>query len=282
MHTETHEVDHSAAHRSTQSELLVSRLHRRSDTVWAVDLSLPRSHWLCHPTPGIVPLTLIVEALRQAGMAVCIAGFRMDPTVHFIISSLSVRTDRRQLVFPRFGAFDCVATVSFTDIILRKGRPFRLEVDYAIGDAVTAHISAQVLSDADYRTVRRNAQPLGETIVDASAALLIDPVRDDESAAALLGVNEADPFFFDHPVDHLPGMLLLHAAVALHEYATGTPAATLDVAFPAFAELRALTRLRADIVGATESQTRISQDGRIVAQVTAQSARQLVEGRAGV
>lgn len=270
MHTNVRHPDHSAAHRSTRSELLVSQLTRRDDAHWEAGLSLPRSHWLCHPTPGAVPLTLTAEALRQAGLAVCVAGLGMDPSVQFVISALSVHTDPEKLVFPRFGAFDCTAAVSFSDIVYRKGLPHRLEVDYTIDSAVTAHISAQVLSDPDYRAVRRRAPVLGQAILEHSETLLIDPVRTQTSARATLGVNEADPFFFDHPVDHLPGILLLHAATALHEYAMGAPAADLEITFPAFAELRASTHLRAKIENAI-TRTTISQGDRTVAEVIAQS-----------
>lgn len=271
MHTNVRDLDESAAHRSTRSELLVSQLTQRADDHWEVGLSLPRSHWLCHPTPGSVPLTLTAEALRQAGLAVCVAGLGMDPSVHFVISALSVHTDREQLVFPRFGAYDCTAAVSFSEVVYRKGLPHRLEVDYTIGTAVTAHISAQALSDPDYRVVRRRATTLGEAILEQNETVLINPVRTETSMQANLGVNEADPFFFDHAVDHLPGMLLLHAATALHEQATGAPATTLEIGFPVFAELRVPTQLHAEIDKAT-SRTTISQGDRTVAAVLARSA----------
>ncbi|HEY5223674.1 MAG TPA: AfsA-related hotdog domain-containing protein [Microbacteriaceae bacterium] len=281
MQTDVRHLDHSAAHRSTRSELLVSQLTQRSDADWEVDLSLPRSHWLCHPSPGLVPLTLTAEALRQAGLAVCVAGLGMDPSVHFVISALSAHTDREQLVFPRFGAFECTAAVSFAEIVYRKGLPHRLEVGYTIGTAVTAHISAQVLSDLDYRVVRRGAQALGDAVFEHAETLLIDPVRTGASARATLGVNEADPFFFDHPVDHLPGMLLLHAAAALHEHATGAPATTVEITFPAFAELRVPTHLHAEI-DKVSSRTTISQGDRSVAEVFAKSAGVLAGGAAHV
>jgi 2-oxo-3-(phosphooxy)propyl 3-oxoalkanoate synthase len=276
MHPEVRHLDHSAAHRSTRSELLVSDLRQRSADQWEVSLSLPRSHWLCHPTPMQVPLTLTVEALRQAGLAVCIAGYDMDPTARFLISAISVHTEPEQLVFPRFGAFEGIATVSFSDIVYRKGRLHRLEVDYEIGTAVAAHISAQVLTDADYRVIRRHAHSMGEFIVERGESLLTEVVVTNSGALATLGVNEADPFFFDHAVDHLPGMLLLHAATALHQQVAGAAPADLDITFPAFAELRTPTRLHArlDHLG---SRTTITQGERTVAEVSARCAERFAQ-----
>lgn len=275
MHSGIHQVDHSAAHRSTPSELLVTQMQRRAEMVWEVAFSVPRSHWLCHPTPGSVPPTLIAETLRQAGLAVCVEGLGLGPTVHFVISALTLSTGGTELVFPRFGAWEGIVVVSFSDIVYRKGLASRLEVDYQIGNEVSAHISAQVLSQSDYRAVRRNATYLDEVIVESEETLLIDPIVAEKSAEAILGVNEADPFFFDHPVDHLPGMLLFHSAVALHERATGSRVASADIAFPRFAELRAPTRLQAAIDGDI-SRTTITQGQHTVAEVMVQSAADLL------
>lgn len=273
MHSEVHQLDHSAAHRSTQSDLLVMQMRQRTEAVWEVGFSLPRSHWLCHPIPGAVPPTLIAETLRQAGLAVCVAGLGLDPTVHFVISALTLRMHNAALEFPRFGALEDIAVVSFSDIVYRKGLASRFEVDYEIGDAVSAHISAQALSQSDYHAVRRNALGLDETIVEYEESVLVDPVVTETSAEATLGVNEADPFFFDHPVDHLPGMLLFHSAVALHEHATGSPVASVSITFPTFAELRTPTHLRAAIDGSSSHIT-IFQAKRVVAEVVAQSANE--------
>lgn len=275
MHSGIQQVEPSAAHRSTSSDLLVTHMRRRAEMVWEVGFSVPRSHWLCHPTPGAVPPTLVAETLRQAGLVVCVDGLGLGPTVQFVISALAFSTGHIKLTFPRFGAWEGIVVVSFSDITYRKGIASRLEVDYQIGNAVSAHISAQALSQADYRAVRRNASYLDEMLVESEETLLVNPVTGEKSMEATLGVNEADPFFFDHPVDHLPGMLLLHAAVALHERATGLPAASVNIAFPGFAELRTPTRLRAVIDGGT-SHTTIVQGQHPVADVMVQSVADLL------
>lgn len=275
MHGGVHQVDHSAAHRSTPSDLLVTHMRRRAAMVWEVGFCVPRSHWLCHPTPGSVPPTLVAETLRQAGLAVCVDGLGLGPSVHFVISALALSTGDSELMFPRFGAWEGIVVVSFSDIVYRKGLASRLEVDYQIGNTVSAHISAQALSQSDYRAVRRNASYLDEVIMESEETLLVNPIMSEKSVEAILGVNEADPFFFDHPVDHLPGMLLLHAGVTLHEHATGSPAVSVNIAFPSFAELRTPTRLRAVIDGET-SHTTIVQDQHPVAEVMVQSAADLL------
>jgi hypothetical protein len=260
-------LDHAAAHRSTGADLLVKGLEQQDPTTWTVDVALPRSHWLCHPSPSTIPLLLFVEAFRQAGITVCTTGMRLEPTIHFVISRLSIRTDEA-IPFPRFGAAEYSATASFTTISYRKGAPDRLEVDFEIGDTVSAHFSARALRDADYRIVRRGATPLGEQIVEDHESLLLDLTEGTSTLDATLGVNEADPFFFDHPVDHIPGMLLVHAATSLHALGAGAAATAVKAEFPNFAELRTATTLHTDIADDATS-TVISQGGRRVAEARA-------------
>nr|WP_240977747.1 AfsA-related hotdog domain-containing protein [Planctomonas sp. JC2975] len=80
-----------------------------------------------------------------------------------------------------------------------------------------------------------------------SSPLITVTGRADDTLQARLSVDESDPFFFDHPVDHLPGMLLLHAAALLHEDVHGAPPRSLTVGFPAFGELRAETTIEATL-----------------------------------
>lgn len=260
-------ADPAVAHRSTAADLLVSGLRPAGEDVWSVEVILPRSHWLCHPIPDTIPLLLFVEAFRQAGIAVCTAGMHMEPSIHFVISKLSIDL-AEPIPFPRFGAAEFTAVVSFLDVTYRKGVPDRLEVDFAIGDTVRAHFSARALRDVDYRVVRRSAAALGAEILERHENLLRELARGPQSLDAILGVNEADPFFFDHAVDHIPGTLLLHAATTLHTLGLGEPATGADVAFPSFAELRTRTDLHT-LLEPAATHTVVTQEGRVVAEAHA-------------
>ncbi|WP_022881865.1 AfsA-related hotdog domain-containing protein [Gryllotalpicola ginsengisoli] len=270
METLTHRataVDRSAVHRSTQADVLVRTVEQLGDTTWNAHISLPRSHWLNHPRPGRVPLTLMAETLRQAGMAVCTAGLGFDASVHFVISSMSLQTVPDLLVFPRFGALEAVLEVEFREVTLRRGVPHRLEVDYLLPGAGSGHVSAQVLADRDYRAIRRNAAALADHLPQTAEDLLPGLRRRGATVTAGVGVDEADPFFFDHAVDHLPGMLLLHSAVELHERTVGRRPADVSISFPAFGELGAATQLRAEVRGAVVASA-FTQGGRLVAEAT--------------
>lgn len=257
-------IDSSAAHRSTRSETLVWAIDRVSEKTWWVDVEIPRSHWLCHPVPSRVPVTLLAEAFRQAGLAVCVAGLGMGHSVQFVISTMNLHVETEALAFPRFGAFEGKLQVTFSEILYRKGLPHILEVDYLLPGIATGHVTARVLTDREYRAIRRNAARLSDDIQESAAELIDVRDRDDDRLTARVTVNEADPFFFDHPVDHLPGILLLHASTLIHEDVYGAAPRFLTISFPAFGELRAET-----IVEATLSSHGIdaefAQGGRVIA-----------------
>ncbi|HVX07679.1 AfsA-related hotdog domain-containing protein [Humibacter sp.] len=239
-------IDSSAAHRSTRSETLVWAIEQVSEQSWCAEIEIPRSHWLCHPAPSRVPVTLLAEAFRQAGLAICVAGLGMGNSVQFVVSTMTLRVETDALFFPRFGALQGQLEVTFAEIRYRKDLPYILEVDYLLPGVASGHVGARVLAEHEYRAIRRHAEALDDEIRETPTELIEVVDRTDEHLQARLAINEADPFFFDHQVDHLPGMLLLHASALVHEDAFGEPPRFLTVSFPSFGELRAETAIEAD------------------------------------
>jgi hypothetical protein len=76
------------------------------------------------------------------------------------------------------------------------------------------------------------------------ASLLADPRRRQGVWSAKLTVDETDPYFFDHPLDHVPGMLLLTGNLDLINVAESSLSqdlgqrVSMSVSFRAFAELQ--------------------------------------------
>ncbi len=265
-------IDSSAAHRSTRSETLVWAIERSTERVWYADVEIPRSHWLCHPVPDIVPVTLLAEAFRQAGLAICVAGLGMGQSTHFVVSTMTVRVEAEAVRFPRFGALEGRLEVTFADIGYRKGVPHVLDVDYVLPGLASGHVDARILADGDYRMLRRNARPLDDEVRGSVTELIHVLRREGDHLKARLGVNESDPFFFDHPVDHLPGMLLLHAAARVHEDEFGLPPRFLTIGFPAFGEFRLQTDIEVDFTP-SGTQSLFMQNGRMIATAATDTRR---------
>jgi hypothetical protein len=265
-------VDRHAVHKAAESEVLIASVEPAPDGSWLTHLVVSRSHWLCRPWPASVPVTLLAEAFRQAGMAVCVLGLAVPSDSHFVISEMTVEWDAEQLAFPRFGAFEATLHVSITETELRKGVLHRLHVDYRIDGVASGHVTAQMLNDRDYRVVRRRAVAMTGRETTGVEDIILDPVITETGLTAVLGVQWTDPFFFDHPVDHLPGMLLLHGAATLHERFGATVPSRLDITFSRFAELGVETRIDQRTEDGI-SVTTFSQDGVTVAEATIEAAR---------
>lgn len=102
-----------------------------------------------------------------------------------------------------------------------------------------------------------------------NAALLPQPDTANPDQA-LLRVDRAHPFFFDHPLDHLPGLLLLEAAVQLVQRSapSGHFVSAIEGRFLRYALFDAPVQLQARPLGQRIQCVTLSQRGQARAEVT--------------
>ncbi|GAA4425612.1 hypothetical protein GCM10023148_28560 [Actinokineospora soli] len=103
---------------------------------------------------------------------------------------------------------------------------------------------------------------------------------------ATLEVARDDPYFFDHPLDHMPGMALVCGLLDMVRRAgIGAPEApgawmSLSLEFPAFCELTAPVELEAvPLPGATA--LRVTQAGKVVCEGSVAFREFVLRGRQG-
>src|SRR5262249_53866024 len=147
-----------------------------------------------------------------------------------------------------------------------------LEWQRATESAVTSYFNAQrsllnllTPENPNYRIeapTRRTPRRSERNVVLAAAAL-DEPVK---GASGRLIVDESHPYFFDHPLDHVPGILILEGTLQLVELLVpdNPYVASLDLSFKRFCEKDRPTILTArPISGDTGMAYRIqvSQDG---------------------
>ncbi|MET9835846.1 ScbA/BarX family gamma-butyrolactone biosynthesis protein [Streptomyces sp. NPDC006385] len=220
-------VPRQLVHRASVAETLLIGGSRTDTDRFTVFAQWPRAHQL-HVSPdrsAYEPL-LVAETVRQAGALLAHTAYDVPLGHQFVLRELRITTHPEHLAVGAAPA-EPVLHITVSDIGLRAGRPagFRYDTDIRLDGerAATAHIAVTWTSAAVYRRLRggRTADtvsalpvPPGLSPAEVDRALPADVVlaptgRPDRWR---LRVDTAHAAFFDHPLDHVPGMLLLEAA----------------------------------------------------------------------
>ena len=242
---------------------------------------LPRAHRLYGAgTAGRYDLLLLAELVRQATVLVGHEHLGVPDDRQFMLTELDL-----VIVDPDALAVGTAPAEATIEILARDRREldgalagYRLDGSVYVDrvPAASGSGSCMCLAPDDYRAVREAgprgtggapAGPHPGEAADAARVGRADP-RDVVVAAlewpspgtarSSVVVDGAHPSFFDHPLDHVPGMLLLEAArqtaVAAVSAALGTLAHRLAATgcrarFLRFAELGAAVRCEASVPG---------------------------------
>jgi hypothetical protein len=221
-------VPRELVHRASVAEVLLTDVRRDPCGGFEAAAWWPRSH-RTFPADGSdlhSPL-LVVETLRQLGIYLPLRWFGVSPAAHLVIADLffTLLVERE----PRagHGGSEVACRVAVEDV-RRHGdgslAGLRLDVEFrARGRAFgRAGGGARFLAADRYAAVRADridgrqppprldGRPRLETLAVSHRADVVVSRRD-----GALVVDPADPrhpFYFDHPSDHVPGMVLLEAA----------------------------------------------------------------------
>ncbi|MFB7866394.1 ScbA/BarX family gamma-butyrolactone biosynthesis protein [Streptomyces sp. NPDC056069] len=257
-------VPRQYVHRAAVSEVLLTgwRWTEEPDS-FVVGAQWPRGHALFAQSGGYQDPMLLVESVRQTGALLAHAEFGVGFGHQFLMHSISFASTMELFV----------ATPTPTEVelhtvcrdIVRRGKELggmRYEVNVKIdGETLaTAGASLSCTRPSVYKRLR-GERP---TCTDRRPGQPIDPARvgrtdpqhvvlcEDPGGRANrweLRVDCSHPIFFDHPVDHVPGMVLLEAARQAAHAVTGmTDTVVLDLSstFERYAEFDAPTVIEAE------------------------------------
>ncbi|MCB5180294.1 ScbA/BarX family gamma-butyrolactone biosynthesis protein [Streptomyces antimicrobicus] len=226
----TRTVARELVHRAAVAEVFLTGMCRPAEDRFHVTAQLPRAHSFFAPIAGshYDPM-LICETVRQVGSYVAHEAFDVPLGHQFLLWRLDYTTYPDTLVIGDVPA-DVDLDVTCTEI-RRRGTQLQA-LQYAVvvrhHDTVlaTAKIGYTVASPAVYRRLR--AEQLGRRPVPSLPPAPLKPAQvgrwspfDVVLATApqqgtgstwQLRYDTRHPVLFDHPGDHLPGMVLLEAA----------------------------------------------------------------------
>ncbi|MEU5100295.1 ScbA/BarX family gamma-butyrolactone biosynthesis protein [Streptomyces sp. NPDC020996] len=218
-------------HRAAVAETLITGWRRTGADRFALSAQWPRIHpvYVSPDRTAYEPL-LVAETVRQCGALLAHAEYGVPLDDRFVLHGLRVAVPRPgRLAVEAAPAAPAapVIGVTVTPLRHRGGRPTALTcvADVRLGDerVATVHLDVSWTRESVYRRLRGGrtpgavpAAPLPPALPPAAVgrALAADVVLAPPGPAGRLRlrVDTAHPVFFDHPLDHIPGMLLLEAA----------------------------------------------------------------------
>ena len=242
-------VDRRRVHKTALAEVLVTDLRPLGDGVFAAASQWPRAHALFQPRPDTAPSPLLfVETLRQAGIYLSHEHLGVPLDHQFVFESMSARY-LEPGPRPRPDQETVVVLAIRVDAERAGAWLGRVRLEFEAWSGATRFATARAayrcLPPAVYRRLRAaaTASAPGIPAPRRPAEVPVEPVPG--GTTSVVDVDVRHPTFFDHPVGHLPGMLLVDAALraaAPEEYAGRTSSEWgFHLVFERFAELAAPT-----------------------------------------
>jgi hypothetical protein len=214
-------------HRAAVAEVMLTDWRRTGDMRFDVTAQWPRGHCFFSPIRGYHDPLLAAETIRQAGLLLAHAEFGTPLDHHFLMWDLEYAVEEQHLlVGDTPAALDIdvacagvkrrggsITGLRYTTVIRRDGHV-----------AATGSASYTCASPAVYRRLRAGRGPeAGRPPIPLTAPASPQSVgRTSPMDVVLSPVGEANRWqlradsrhhvMFDHPVDHIPGMVLLEAA----------------------------------------------------------------------
>nr|WP_176457276.1 MULTISPECIES: ScbA/BarX family gamma-butyrolactone biosynthesis protein [unclassified Rhodococcus (in: high G+C Gram-positive bacteria)] len=251
----TSTVPRQLVHRQSVGEVFLTDYRLGDGTVDQIAVQLPASHRIFRPTRQRHDPLIVAEAFRQAVMMLCHTKYEVPPHFKFlmeqfgfdIVDELEVRSAPMPLILDmttnQVDTRD--GTASRVDIagVLREG-PRVLAYCNAVARCVTPAAYSRIRAGRDTSIAHFRAKPPGTVVIPAPCAGRAE--EEDVLVAANLPAGELycapDPrnfALFDHPLDHIPGMVLFDAAIQAVRYRANDSSLQLTrlaASFPIFTE----------------------------------------------
>jgi hypothetical protein len=249
-------------HRASVAEVLLTDWERQDGSRFTVAAQWPRSHSFFTPVSGCHDPLIATETIRQAGVLICHTEFGVPLDHHFLMRDITVTVHPDQLLLGSTPA-TIELDIAFLDIKQQRGRLATGRLETVLRrdghTAATGHASFTCTSPAVYQRIRGRRQPDH----GCPQLPLADPVnphtvgRQSPTDVVLsptarphhwqLRADTRHPVLFDHPVDHVPGMVLIEAARQATTATLGRACLPLriETTFTRYAELDAPCTLHA-------------------------------------
>ncbi|MFJ7267393.1 ScbA/BarX family gamma-butyrolactone biosynthesis protein [Streptomyces sp. NPDC099050] len=272
-------VPRELVHRASVSEVFLTHWETNSPDSFTVKAQWPRGHALFVPSGGYQDPLLLVESVRQAGALLSHAEYGVPFGYQFLMSDMSYSAQAGALAVGPVPT-EVELLVDCYDIVRRgtrlAGLRYRVTVMRDGLPLAVAEAAFTCASPSVYERLRGErgtvapapSAPIAPALVGRTCSR--DVVLSAGDSAWQLRFDTTHPIFFDHPVDHVPGMVLIEAARQAAHAGAGLPHALpvhLTSAFERYVEFDAPCWIEAEAGtpapdGRVTVEVRGSQNGR--------------------
>lgn len=237
-------VDRALVHRRSIAEVYVTGYVKETADRFVVFGQWPRYHRI-YCSGGRYHPTLLMETMRQAVLAICHGLLGVPIDRQFVMSRITADGLHRM---PDVGPDPTDVTLHVTRTPGRGNRRshWSMRIHVGTGVEVSGGGDLVVLTDPQYVRIRRGR---AGRLRAATPTTPVDPAvvgrvctRDVVLAGSTDGlprlhVDQSHPIFYDHPLDHVPGSLLLEASLQqAHAHDPAFRPDGVDAHFGAFIE----------------------------------------------
>lgn len=248
-------VDRHLVHRVALSEVYLVNSQALTSTDFVVEAQWPRRHYLFDMESGHVDLLLTAETLRQATILVAHRYFDVPLTAAFLMRGLSIDVTSAELP-PAFSPYEVQIAISASNLKTgsRGLTALQTTLSFYYRDVLIAEGSGdlQILEARLYNRMRPSARSSHELPALSGSQALPRGVSltrlADKPFAWDLVLDHRHPVFFDHPLDHVPGMAVIEAVAQVAADMSGPEVRlrSFDGVFEAFLDLDEPVRIEVD------------------------------------
>ena len=233
-------LDRRLVHRSAVSTVLLTSLAGTVKSGWRSEFQMSRQR-VHRRWASRAPLYLGAEVLRQSGLAIAHRYFHVPLDSAFLISDLAFRwLAEADNSFPLFGPLTGVCETKLVAETKRRSQTSELSLEFELSSSGRELASGsgrlRCVTPEQYRVLRRYAPMPLDVQRREDSALLKDVVKESARVSGALTWDHNDPFYFDHPTDHVPGMVLIGAMTSAAEMMAGRMLLGFSASFLRFVE----------------------------------------------
>lgn len=219
-------IPRQLVHRAAVSEVFLTDLHRTAEDAFQVGAQWPRTHCFFGPRAGAHDPMLLAETVRQATLALAHQMYGVPADAQFVWHETCHQVTEGGLRLDAKPA-DIVLTATAHEIRRRRtgvgGMLMQFDGYRDNRWVSSSSMRFSCVSPATYARLR--GEPSGVVHLSTRMGSLVAPHlvgRDKRTDVVLaeapgdnrwtIRVDRGHPVMFDHPVDHVPGMVVMEAA----------------------------------------------------------------------